>query len=107
MKKHGCHNLHWCYPFEREVSKVVKISSNQLNSEVTYNNYYVRLCFAMVHKVVHIDHDELFLAPNFKKKMHHHLQLSMDMHHVMGANCMMCEAWHQNCIMMVPSQDGA
>jgi hypothetical protein len=107
MKKHGCHNVYWCYPVKRELSKVVKIASNQLNSEVTYNNYYVRLCFTMVHKVVHIDHDGLFLAQKPLKQMHHHLQLLTDVHHVMGANCTMCEPWHQNCVMVVPSQDGA
>ncbi len=41
------------------------------------------------------------------QKMHHHLQLSRDVHHVMGANCMMHEPWHQNCVVVVPSQDGA
>ncbi len=59
LKKHGCHDVYWCYAFEREVSQVVNIAANQLNSEVTYNNYYARLCFTMVHKVVHIDHDGL------------------------------------------------
>lgn len=38
--------------------------------------------------------------------MHHHLQLSTDVHHMMGANCIMCEPWHQNCIVLVSFQDG-
>ena len=35
MIRHGCHDVFWCYPFEREVSNFVNIRSNQLNSEVT------------------------------------------------------------------------
>ena len=40
--RHGCHDVFWCYPFKREVSKFMNIRSNQINSEVTYNEYFSR-----------------------------------------------------------------
>jgi hypothetical protein len=42
VERHGCHDIFWCYPFEREISRVVNISSNQKTSEVTYTDYYAR-----------------------------------------------------------------
>jgi hypothetical protein len=29
VKRHGCHNIFWCYPFEREIYKVMNISFNK------------------------------------------------------------------------------
>jgi hypothetical protein len=45
IRRHGCQYVFWCYPFEREVSNVVSIPTNQLNNEVTYSEYFSRVLF--------------------------------------------------------------
>ena len=40
--RRGCHDVFWCYPFERDVSNFVNIRSNQINSEITYSKYFSR-----------------------------------------------------------------
>jgi hypothetical protein len=39
VKKHDCHDIFWHYLFEREISRIMNISSNQKTSEVTYAGY--------------------------------------------------------------------
>ena len=48
--RHSGHDIFWCYSFEREVSNVINIPSNQVNSEVTYNNYFSRNWFTKIYK---------------------------------------------------------
>ncbi len=60
-KMHGCHDILWGYPLEKKVSRIVNISSNQLTNEITYTNCYVKLCFTTIQKVMHLNHDGLFL----------------------------------------------
>jgi len=40
VERHDCHDILWCYFFEREIFRVVHISFNQKTSEVTYIDYY-------------------------------------------------------------------
>jgi hypothetical protein len=88
-------------PIREEVSKIVNISSNQLTSEITYTDCYVKLCFTTVQKVMHLNHDILFLGQKTLKKVHQYLQFPMDVHCGMGENCTFCELWHQDCVMVV------
>ncbi len=104
-KLHGWHDILWGYPLEKKVSRIVNISSNQLTKEITYTNCYVKLCFTIVQKVMHLNHDGLFLDQKTLKKMHKYFQLPMDVHCGMGENCTFCEPWHQDCVMVVPYQE--
>ena len=38
----GCHDVFWCYPFEREASNFVNIRSNQINNDVIYSEHFSR-----------------------------------------------------------------
>ncbi len=86
VERHSYHDIFWCYPFEKEISRVVNISSNQKTSEVTYTGYYVRQIFTKIHKVMQLDNDGLILGGRDLKKVHKYLQLPTDVHHVMNQN---------------------
>jgi len=73
--RHGCHDIFWCYPFEKEISKVVNISSNQKTNEVTYTSYYVRQIFTKIHRAMQLDNGDLFMGGRTLKEVHKYLQL--------------------------------
>ncbi len=60
VERHDCHDIFWCYPFEKEISRVVDISSNQKTSEVTYTSYYAKWIFTKIHRAMQLDNDSLF-----------------------------------------------
>jgi hypothetical protein len=103
VERHGCHDIFWCYPFEREISRVVNIASNQTTSEVTYTNYYARQIFTKIHKAMQLDNDGLFLGGRALKEVHKYLQLPTDVHRVMDQDLTVCEQWHEGCVVVVPS----
>jgi hypothetical protein len=70
VKRHGCHNIFWCYLFEREISKVMNISFNKKTNEVTYINYYARQIFTKIHIGMQLDNDGLFLGGRALKEVH-------------------------------------
>jgi hypothetical protein len=105
VESHGCHDIFWCYPFEREISRVVNIASNQKTSEVTYTSYYARQIFTKIHKAMQLDNDGLFLGGRALKEVHKYLQLPTDVHRVMDQDLTICEQWHEGCVVVVPSQE--
>lgn len=52
----------WCYPFKKEVFRIINISSNRLTSDVTYISYYAKLYFTTIQKAMHLNNDGLFLG---------------------------------------------
>jgi hypothetical protein len=70
VKRHGCHNIFWCYPFEREISRVMNISINKKTSEVTYIDYYARQIFIKIHRAMQRNNDGLFLGGRALKEVH-------------------------------------
>jgi hypothetical protein len=90
-ERHSCHDIFWCYPFEREISRVVNISSNQKTSEVTYTGYYVRQIFTKIHRAMQLNNDGLFLGGRALKEVHKYLQLLRDVHRVMDQDLTVCE----------------
>jgi glycerol-3-phosphate dehydrogenase len=104
VERHSCHNIFWCYPFEREISRIVNISSNQKTNEVTYTSYYARQIFTKIHKAMQLDNDGVFLGGRTLKEVHKYLQLPTDVHRVMDRNLTICEQWHEECVVVVPSQ---
>ncbi len=90
-ERHGCHHIFWCYPFEREISRVANISSNQKTSEVTYIGYYARQIFTKIHRAMQLDNDGLFLGGRALKEVHKYLQLPTDVHRVMDQDLTICE----------------
>ncbi len=80
VERHGCHDIFWYYPFKREISRVVNISSNQKTSEVTYTSYYARQFFTKIHRAMQLDNDGLFLGGRALKEVHKYLQLPTDVH---------------------------
>jgi hypothetical protein len=74
VERHGYHDIFWCYPFEREIFKVVNISSNQKTSEVTYTGYYVRQIFTKIHRTMQPNNDSLFMGGRTLKEVHKYLQ---------------------------------
>jgi hypothetical protein len=103
VERHGCHDIFWCYSFEKEISSVVNISSNQKTSEVTYTSYYARQIFTKIHRAMQLDNDGLFLGGRAVKKVHKYLQLHIDVHCVMDQDLPVCEQWHEECVVIVPS----
>ena len=45
--RHGCHNVYWCYAFERQVSTYMGITTNQKLNEISYINFFVRRSFTI------------------------------------------------------------
>ena len=74
--RHGGHDIFWCYSFEREVSNVINIPSNQVNSEVTYSNYFSRYWFTKIYKSIQVDGDGLFPGCRALVQVHKYLQPS-------------------------------
>lgn len=72
--RHGCHDVLWCNPFEREVSNFVNIQSNQINSEVTYNEYFLRHWLTKMHRAMQLDRDGLFPGSRALVTIHEYLQ---------------------------------
>jgi hypothetical protein len=83
----------------------VNISSNQKTSEITYTGYYVRQIFTKIHTVMQLDNDGLFLGGSALKEVHKYLQLPIDVHCVMDQDLTVCEQWHEECVVVVPSQE--
>ncbi len=104
VERHSCHDIFWFYPFEREISKVVNISSNQTTSEVTYTGYYVGQIFTKIHRTMQLDNDGLFLGGRALKEVHKYLQRPTDVYRVMDQDLTVCEQWHEECMVVVPSQ---
>jgi hypothetical protein len=105
VERHGCHDIFWCYPFEREISRVVNISSNQKTSEVTYTGYYAKQIFTKIHRAMRLDNDGLFLGGRALKEVHIYLELPIGVHRVMDQDLIVCEQWHEKCVVVVPSQE--
>jgi hypothetical protein len=63
----------WCYPFEKEISKVMNISFNKKTREVTYIDYYVRQIFTKIQRAMQLDNDGLFLGGRALKEVHKYL----------------------------------
>jgi hypothetical protein len=103
VEMHGCHDIFWCYPFEREISRVVNISSNQKTSEVTYTGYYARQIFTKIHRAMQLDNDGLFLGGRALKEVHKYFQLPIDVYRVMDQDLTVFEQWHEECVVVVPS----
>jgi len=103
VERHDCHDIFWCYLFEREISKIVNIPFNQKTSEVTYIGYYVRQNFTKIHKTMLLDNDGPFLGRRALKDVHKYLQLPTNVHRVMDQNLTICEQWHEKCVVVVPS----
>jgi hypothetical protein len=91
VERHSCHDIFWCYPFEREISKVVNISSNQKTSEVIYTGYYARHIFTKIHRAMQLDNDGLFLGGRTLKEVHKYLQLPTIVHCVTDQDLTVCE----------------
>ena len=106
IRKHGCHDVLWCYPFEREVSNVVSIPTNQLNNEVTYSEYFLRVLFTKTFKTVKLDQDGLTPASRALIEVHEFLQPSSSSLclELMNTSTVYKE-WHESCVIVVPSQD--
>lgn len=106
--RHGCHDVLWRYPFEREVSYFVNIRSNQINSEVTYSEYFSRYWCTKMHKVVQLDRDGLLHDSRALATIHEYLQITGNAQHIqlLGTRTI-CEQWHKSCVIAVPSQDVA
>jgi len=73
VKKHDCHDIFWHYPFEREISRIMNISSNQKTSEVTYTDCYARQIFTKFPRAMQLDNDGLFLGGRALKEVHKYL----------------------------------
>lgn len=80
--RHGCHDVFWCYPFEREVSNFVNIRSNQINSEVTYSEYFSRHRCTKMHRAVQLDRDGLLSDSSALAIIHEYLQTSGNAQHI-------------------------
>jgi len=51
-----------------------------------------------------LDNDGVFLGGRTLKEVHKYLQLPTDVHRVMDRNLTICEQWHEECVVVVPSQ---
>jgi len=90
-------------PFWKGISKVVNISSNQKTSEVTYTSYYARQIFTKIHRAMQLDNDDRFLGGRALKEVHKYLQLPTDVRRMMDQDLTVCEQWHEECVVVVPS----
>ena len=106
--RRGCHNVFWWNPFEREVSNFVSIRSNQINIEVTYNEYFPRHSFTKMHRARQLDRDDLFPHNRALVTIHEYLQTPSNVQDIqlMGSRTI-CEQWHKSCVTIVHSQDVA
>jgi hypothetical protein len=106
--RHGCHDVFWCYPFEREVTNFVNIRSNQINSEVTYSKKNSRYWCTKMHRVVQLDRDGLLPDSRALAIIHEYLQTPGNAQHIqlLGSRTI-CEHWYKSCVIVVPSQDVA
>jgi hypothetical protein len=52
-----------------------------------------------------LDNDGLFLGGKALKEVHKYLQLPTNVHRVMDQDLIVCEQWHERCVMVVPSQE--
>lgn len=104
--RHGCHDVFWCYPFEREVSNFVNIRSNQLNSEVTFSDFFARYWFTKMYKLVEVDGDGLFPESRALMDVHKYLQTPSEAQRItLMRSPLICEQWHESCVIVVPSSD--
>jgi hypothetical protein len=52
-----------------------------------------------------LDNDDLFLGGRALKEVHKYLQLPTDVRCVMDQDLTVCEQWHEECVVVVPSQE--
>ncbi len=52
-----------------------------------------------------LDNDGLFLGGRTLKEVHKYLQLPTNVHRVMDRDLTICEQWHEECVVVVPSQE--
>jgi len=87
---------------------VINIPSNQVNSEVTYNNYFSRYSFTKIYKSIQVDGDGLFPGCRALVHVHKYLQPSTNAQRSeLLCSSLICEQWHASCIIVTPSQDVA
>lgn len=101
--RHGCHDIFWCYGYEREVSNYVNVSSNKKRSEVTYTLFHARVWFSKVFKQIQVDQDNLYPPQRALNELHVHL-LTPYGKQLHGQNC--C-SWHENGVLQAHSQERA
>ena len=103
---HGCHNVFWYYPFEREMSNFVNIRSNQLNSEVFFSDFFARYWFTKMHKLIEVDGDDIFPESRALMDVHQYLQTPNEAQRItLMRSPLICEQWHKLCVIVVPSSD--
>lgn len=104
--RHGGHDIFWYYFFEREVSNVINIPSNQVNSEVTYINYFWSNWFTKIYKSIQVDGDDIFPKCRVLVHVHKYLQPSTNAQRSeLLCSSLICEQWHISCIIVTFSQD--
>jgi glycerol-3-phosphate dehydrogenase len=52
-----------------------------------------------------LDNDGLFMGGRTLKEVHKYLQLPTNVHCVMDRDLTICEHWHEECVVVVPSQE--
>ena len=105
--RHGCHDVYWCYAFERQVSTYMGITTNQKLNETSYINFFVRRSFTFTYMCLQKDHDGLLPHHRALRDLHVYLQHSRDYCNPPTSNTQQCDVWHDNCAIVAHSQDMA
>ena len=71
--RHGPHDLHWCYHFERSVSSYKSIKTNQKLSEVKYCKYEARVAYRTARDCTAKENDNLYPPQRAIEEIHKHL----------------------------------
>ena len=108
IMRHGCHDIYWCYAFERQVSNYMAIPTNQKSMEVSYLKYFKRYFFTKTFSYIKMDKDGMFPHQRALHAVHKSLFTSRQVYtpeiEVMSSTC---DVWHGDRVIVVYSQEKA
>lgn len=107
IKRHGPHNIYWCYRFERMVSDYGRTRTNQKDQEVTYSFHFARRFFTKICSYIWEDDDGLFPHQRALGKVHESLRVTSEHkknHKLRDRRDFSCPHWHKDCVAIVSSQ---
>lgn len=104
--RHGSHDGIWCYDFERNVSGIVDIPTNNRFNELTYTHYHNRILLSRTLKQLNIEKDGLSPTQRIFKEIHASLLLPQGFPQN-SKQSLNCENWHTMCLVHSTSKKRA
>lgn len=102
--RHGSHDIFWCYGFESDVAKYKRTSTNQKSNEISYTSYFLRQCFTITYNIIQKDLEGILPNSRGLLQIHKHLRLPSNLYKAPAENIVVCDYWHDDCVMVVHSQ---